>query len=392
MNDDLDGRIRRLAGELGDAAPSAPDWATVRTTTVPARRPVWLAPVTVLGLAVGVIAVATVTTRPGPGPTAPTAPTVVPTRVEPTTAASTTADTTTTLASTVATDPTSPPTSAVIDIDALTRELTEVHSSLQLSEAALIGWSITINGGNTDQLSECMAARGVEYRGSAMDFVVLGPRPRTDPEPYAADPDWYIRPDVELARAGGVGITVRNEPIGARWDMVPSDPAGTAAPDPDPGRYDEVFSACEQRLTGSMENPLAWQLDNEMFAMSRTAEERPEFAPIRDQYRACMAASGFEVEDPVEIEVMMVNGEFPSDTDVPAYEVAIAVADAECRAPLWERFIELDASAWRDWLDRNTDRIAAAEMQQSEYEAIALAAWVPGSEESVTQITSAGAA
>lgn len=381
MKDVLEERIRRLAVELGDAAPPAPDWNAVTTSVVPAQRPAWLVPVTALVVAAGVTAFALAATRTTPGPTEPTvAPPISEVSVAPTSAASTT---------TVPSSTSPPSAQAAIDISSLSRALMDVHDRLQPSIAATIGWNIALNGGNTAQLTACMAERGVAYRGSRMEFVVTGPRPRTEPDRLWVDPAWHVEPDPELARRGGVGFATGVVPSDPILDMVPVSGVADSLPAEEQEGYDEAFGACERALSSAPDARIATMLDNEMFAIGRLTTELPGFAAIEEEYHVCVRDRGLEIDDPANIWTSLFETDFGPEVDIAELERSLAVADAECRAPLWERFIELDASTWRDWLDRNADRIAAAEAQQSEYEAIALAAWVPGSEGSVPQITSA---
>ncbi len=101
------------------------------------------------------------------------------------------------------------------------------------------------------------------------------------------------------------------------------------------------------------------------------AKTQSGFADLDSAYVPCIEALGFDFTDPSDILSEEIMGAEFMDSEA-------RIADIECRAPLYEAFIELSTPIWAEWLDRRDGDIAVVEAIFAQWESVALDAWSAG--------------
>lgn len=219
--------------------------------------------------------------------------------------------------------------------------------------------------GFQDALATCMERRGFEYARAGT--------PTVTPSPVVYEPAWWREPDVELARETGLGFTLNGNPAEppmaypepddtAYLSMTPRERAAhdgaldeclAATPDPAPPASDEILST----LSG---------------AMNRVTRS-PEFAPIRDEVSSCLAGRGVGFSGPEDVHdaaeqavgkvLWNVAATDPRLDELLAHaraaEVALAVAEAECRRTVADEAAALLEPVFDDWYEEHRDRLGA---------------------------------
>jgi hypothetical protein len=209
-------------------------------------------------------------------------------------------------------------------------------------------------------VSACMAAEDLTYP----DFLFAAGLPGPMRSVRAYSLAWPSPPDETLARTVGL------EPV------HPSDPPIPLSVPPNDfyesldsagqTRYDATQSKCEASYVPPSNLAAAGKLSESIVASFQSVEAatllNPSFAPVQEEYVSCMSSRGLSVEAPDGLRDLLDNarGELSGQNTVDDQKVIeskgieLAVADAECRAPLYGQFLSIDATAWKDWAESSS--------------------------------------
>ena len=147
---------------------------------------------------------------------------------------------------------------------------------------------------------------------------------------------------------------------------LPSPPPGLELRDPyEPGwvppempadrliKFEEAINTCENSspFPSAVDYRGAEEIDAEMKAIESDTLKSAEFAPIAEKYIACVAAQGGRTPPTGFGEGWLLGPPDPQN----AGKFDAVTVDAQCRTPLYPKFVELRAKQWREWLDRRTD-------------------------------------
>ena len=201
---------------------------------------------------------------------------------------------------------------------------------------------------------ECMAKSGFDYPIPQVDFGDYG-------SPVL--PLWYVEADAERAKTEGFGIVVGNPWTTAVVDKVPQDvyDAMSAA---ERSRYDATLSACPSVHPGGTDaEKTAVGLSFDLEQSLEQVLTDKSFSPVVDQYSACMKdKTGFAIDNPFEASDVFNGARATGSIKGTPQEVELAVAlkEAECRAPFVDKIAALVVPAFRAWMSTNSDRVQVA--------------------------------
>jgi hypothetical protein len=212
----------------------------------------------------------------------------------------------------------------------------------------------------------CMEDLGLPYEASDMAMDELT---KTDsPDPASA----FVDLDVEFAREYGYGIAYQAEGIAEsaeeriawREEMLAELEPG------DIGAYFDQLTACEAEaafeVTGG--HPDGLQSAGAVTAQFyKEILEHPAAMNITRQWTNCMASKGQPFSSPIEARTsvgglvsqwMNGNEDVGGIDSVLATEKAIAVADAECLAPIRDEYVTIREQTLPEFIDREADRVS----------------------------------
>jgi hypothetical protein len=245
--------------------------------------------------------------------------------------------------------------------------------ALMPSPAAGMGLNVAVNERIQRAIRDCVEASGAEFQPWALN---LGDQ-RTleaDDNVGGVDAAWHVPPNPKAAAAGlgmvGPLVPMFSDPQEALFDRPAPNPA-----------YVKVFDRCsneqaqaEGPTTDIWDPSMMEELNGGMAQIGAKTQKLDGFAELRALYQACIAGKNFKFSDPATLlDLAKENyGTMPGEEAI-AFERGAAVADSECRQPLYDRFIELSASEWTSWLDKHDADIHTVEAQFADLEQIAQA-------------------
>lgn len=240
-------------------------------------------------------------------------------------------------------------------------------ASLRPTTAASAGIALLEHEERERQMRACIEAAGLEFIATPLEIDAAS-LDDVSINPGGVDAAWWIPPDVEGARVG----------LGLAGPLEPPDLGGeVVGPIEVEQGYLDVQQQCDLGLVEQrvFDQELMLSLLAQMSAIGFDAMQLDGFAPLQVAYRACMQAAGFDVADPALLLDLAKERYGVSPTEsAQQLERASAVADAECRGPVYAEFLALNEDAWRTWLSDHGSELAEVAAQFDDAAAHAIAA------------------
>ena len=230
----------------------------------------------------------------------------------------------------------------------LVAQVTELYWALRAPPLGVAAENVIKNHEVSLILAECMKAAGhsyPEFESGPLDGWAV---------PQVADPLWSAPPSLEAAE-NGLGIVnefpaALSESQPVSFDTVP-----------DQAAYDSSLNDC----VGSMAIPqiVDWATIESLSASFNTtamfASSHPAFKGLSEAYSNCMKRKGHAISDPNQIIGVAKQGGMDSKPAAKRNERNLAVADVQCREPIYGRMILLVRDDWSKWIDQNGNAVAA---------------------------------
>lgn len=225
--------------------------------------------------------------------------------------------------------------------------VTNAYYALRPTTAAQVGLNVLNNQKLQDELRACIEGKGLTFQDYELTFDTDA-AVATSRNPNGVDTAWYIPPDVDGAR-NGLGLA---GPVDLDYGARPTGDSSDPPTELD-AEYTAVFNECARATPDptSFDPTLMEDLHGQMWQIGQETMKLPAFAELQRQYEACVRDQGFDFTDPATL-LDLAKATYGKVEQAKAveFERAIAVADAVCREPLYNPFIELNASTWLNWL------------------------------------------
>ena len=251
------------------------------------------------------------------------------------------------------------PTPEVAADSELTAQVAAAYHDLRPSPAMGMGVNVVVNEGIRERIGQCVTAKGFDFWPWPLD---MESRQTLDAPSNAngVDPQWAHPPDREGA-ARGLGLSAS-----PYWSEEESKTLSTAP------KVSAEYSRAIGECSNTTSNPVAFdsatmdRLHAEMIQIGQDTMKLEGFDTLRKRYAACIKERGFDFDDPA-IVLDLAKAKLGTESAV-TFERGAAVADAECRLPLYDEFIRLNATAWTKWLTQSAPAVASVVAQFNGFE------------------------